>query len=286
MVLQAILSRKTNKVKVLLDNCILTGAELADRALKEKTIVWGDICETISEPGYKKKNYKDASYQKEVDALVTIGRLIREGTIEAFTYSELDFESFRRSSPLKEFNALNNCPVSRCAAPIERSKFRKTIDFSGYVSKGGKKDKQKDFEISEFSQVSFVKWLLQLHESVIRSIVSHHVELGLTDFEVKSFEQLKWFKFVCRRSGSSENYPDVFHLWAAERNGIDVFLTLEQRLPNIVNQIKQSNQRAHQVRTSVLRPVEFLTSIGIDKFDDPPIEAGKFYSFMDGTVDA
>ena len=263
-------------MKVLLDNCILSDAELAERVTREKAIAWGDIRETVVESGYRKRVFNDESHQKEVDALVTVGRLIREGKVEAFTYNELEFESFRRSVTIKAFNALNGCQISRCSAPIERSKFRKTNDFSAYESKGGKQDKRYG-DVSRFGQVPFFDWLVQLDVLAVQKLVSHRAELGLTDFEVESLEQLDWFKFVCQRSASTENYPDMFHLWTAERNEIEAFLTLERTLPNIVRQIKESKKRMHDIKTLVLSPAQLLALLGINKLDELPIEAGRFY---------
>lgn len=272
----------TSCAKVLLDNCILTGAELAESATTEETVVWGNIPITDKVVGYRKKVFDDPSLQKEIDAIVTIGRLIREGIVTAFTSNELNFESFRRSTPVKAFYALDGCHISSCPAPIERSKFRQTVNFSEYISKGGKKDRKKNVGISDFNQIPFIEWLLRLDDKGVQSVLKNCEEIGLTEFEIESFMKIDWFKFVCSRFGSPENYPDAFHLWTAERNDIDVFLTLERKLPNIVKQIRQSKNEKHHIKTSVFRPIEFLQSMGISKQDDPPITAGKFYSFMDG----
>lgn len=271
---------KTSCLKVLLDNSIVSAAEIAESATKQETLLWGDIQQTLEVVGYRKKVVDDTSLQEEIDAITTIGRLIREQVVAAYTYNELRFESFRRSTPIKAFNALSGCAISNCAAPIERSKFRQTVDFSEYVSKGGKKDKRRNGGMSDFNQISFLEWLVSLDEQAVRSILTHAKEINLTEFEVESLRQLDWFRFICSRFGSPENYPDAFHLWTAERNRIDVFLTLEKKLPNTVEQIVQSKNHKHQIRTSVLRPIAFLQSMGISDCDDPPIEADRFYDFM------
>lgn len=269
-------------MKLLLDNCIITGSELAEPAEREKTVQWGDSQITANETGYKKRIFDDEGLQKQIDALPTVGRLIRENTISAFTYNELEFESFRRSVPIKAFYALKDCHIAHCNSPIERSKFRRTIDLGEHISKGGKKDKNNSGALSEFNQIPFIEWLLQLSEEDVKSIINIRDDLALTDFEVESLNQIGWLKFVCGRFQSRENYPDAFHLWAAERNQIDVFLTLEKKLPNNVNQIRQSKNQKHHIKTMVLRPIEFLEHIGIVQLDDAMIAPGAFYTFMDG----
>lgn len=109
--------------RVLLDNGIIGAAELAEPATEEKTVIWGDTQQKVEVAGYRKKIAGNASDQGEVDAIVTIGRLIREATIAAYTYSELRFELFRRASPVRAFYALDGCHIARCLAPIERSRF-------------------------------------------------------------------------------------------------------------------------------------------------------------------
>jgi hypothetical protein len=60
---------------------------------------------------------------------------------------------------------------------------------------------------------------------------------------------------------------------------MDVFLTLEKKLPKIGNQIEKSKQIGVEYPTKVRRPIEFLHSIGITDLDPVPIEPGRFYPF-------
>jgi hypothetical protein len=60
---------------------------------------------------------------------------------------------------------------------------------------------------------------------------------------------------------------------------MDVFLTLEKKLPAIGNQIEKSKGISVEYPTKVCRPIEFLHSIGITDLDLVPIEPGRFYPF-------
>lgn len=269
-------------IKVLLDNSIVSGAELAEYVTLEKLEPWGDKTIPVRLVGYRKKVSSNPALQEEIDAIVTVGRLIREGSITAYTYSELRTEAFRRSVTVKAFNSLVGCRINSCPAPIEQGQFRQTAKLAEAIAKGGKKDKKQNENVGDFNQIPYLEWLISLDERAIQFILSQSENIGLTDFEVESFGQIDWFKFVCSRVGSSENYPDAFHLWTAERNKIDVFLTLEKKLPNIINQIKQSTNHKYQLNTSVYRPISFLKSLGISQRDEVPIKAGQFYDFLDG----
>lgn len=266
-------------VKVLLDTGIVGAAELAEFTTKEQTITWGDIQQTVEIVGYRRRA-AGAHTEDDIAALVSIGRLIREGAVSAYSYSELKFELFRRAAPVREFYALDGCHISTCPAPIERSKFRKTGDLGEFVSKGGKKDRKRNVDVGDFNQIPFFEWLLRLDGQGVSSIMQHAQAIALTDFEMESFQQLDRFKFICGRLRSPENYPDAFHLWTAERNGIDVFLTMENALPNAAAQMAKSNNPKHQLRVSVLRPTALLQLLGVAEMDKIPIQAGRFYDFM------
>lgn len=268
--------------RVLLDNGIIGAAELAEPATEEKTVIWGGTQQVVEVVGYKKKIASDASDQEEVDAIVTIGRLIREGAIAAYTYSELGFESIRRATPVRAFYALDGCHIVSCQAPIERSRFRQTVNLGEYISKGGKKDRKRNRNLGDFNQIPFFEWLLCLDDNDVQSILIHGSEIGLTEFEVESVRQLDRFKFICSGLRSPENYPDAFHLWTAERNNIACFLTLEKTLRNIADQMAKSRNPEHRLRVSVLRPIALLQLLGISDLDDVPIKADRFYDFTEG----
>jgi hypothetical protein len=62
---------------------------------------------------------------------------------------------------------------------------------------------------------------------------------------------------------------------------MDVFLTLEKRLPAIGSQIERSKGMGVEYPTKVRRPIDFLHSIGVTDFDQVPIESDRFYPFIE-----
>jgi hypothetical protein len=108
-------------------------------------------------------------------------------------------------------------------------------------------------------------------------LISHRELFRLTDFDVESFRDIGWFQFLCERSGSAENYPDVFHLWTVKRNCLDAILTLEKRLPNLVDRVKNERNKQIEIKTEVLRPLDLLQKLGIDSPDPVPVNADRFY---------
>jgi hypothetical protein len=267
-------------MRILLDNGIFSHSEFAEDAVKQTSLRWGDSDHVVPVQGLiRKKPDKDPDNQKQKDALFTVGRLIREGRIEAYDYIEVRFERIRDRPKIREFNALQGCKIHRCYPALDRSKFRQTMNFTDAVSKGGKKDRKVRVDLGEANQIAFLKWLCDLNRDRVNVIIEHAAPIGLTDFEVESLKTIERFQFLCRRSGSPENYPDVFHLWTAERNGLHAVLTLDKGLPNLVSRVRNEKVRRIEIKTEALRPLDLLQKLEIDKPDPVPMETDRFYYY-------
>lgn len=265
-------------MKILLDTGIFSHSEFMEDVIKETSVAWGDTVQVIPVHGLaRKKPDKDLTYQGQKEALFTVGRFIREGRIEAYDYVEIQFETMRGKSQFTSCNALRDCKIHRCHPALERSKFRQTTNIIDTISKGGKKDRKAGVDIGEANQIAFFTFLLGLQTEHVDILIQHAEQIGLTEFEVESLRDIHWFQLLCQQSKSPENYPDVFHLWTAERNGLDAVLTLEKRLPNLVSRVRSEKKRAIEIRTEVLRPLNLMQQMGVEKPDPIPLEIDRFY---------
>jgi hypothetical protein len=266
-------------LKVMLDNAIVSHADFGKPTLIEQKSQWGDMTSSELVAGVVlKPPHPDKEYQDQMNALFTIGRLIRCGQVRAFTYSELRFEK-TRGRPSGCCNALNNCRIEVCASAIERSKLGSTLDTREMMAKGGTQDWKKGIGLGNHSQIAFLIWLYELGAAGRDLFLLHATKLGLTEFEIESLRSLALFKSLCDCAQSSENYPDMFHIWTTERNSLDVFLTLEKSMPQIIQAAKVRKKDAVNLKVEVLRPVELLRKLGISKPDEVPLETGKFYHY-------
>ena len=260
----------------MLDNGIESHSQFADGSTYTSHFEWNGMPDSCQVAGFMRKPlHRDPAYQAEIDALFTIGRLIRERHLEAFIYVELKFESWKRYIGEMAFDALAGCSIRHCDAPIERSRFLQGDAFA-YAIKGGKEDRKAGRDTS-LSQIRFVEWLLSLADKHVLELISLRDLLKLTDFEIESLHNLPWLHSMCKIAQSSENYPDMLHLWAAQRNRMDAFLTLESRLPNIAAHFPKSKSCTPSFATRVLRPLELLKLLGISSLDPVPIQPGLFY---------
>ena len=261
-------------MRVLLDNGIFSHSEFAESAVRQISVRWGETdCVSDVHGVVRKAPDKNVEYQEQKEALFTVGRLIRTGLIEAYSYSEIDCERWRDKIGLGVCNALRGCGINGCSPAVNRLQFRQTVDFTDAISKGGKKDIKAGVALGEANQMAFLKWLCALTKEYIELLVSHATLIGLTEFDIQSLRNVQWFQLLCNRSMSPENYPDVFHLWTAERNGLDALLTLDNRLSHLVCRVRNEKAKEIAIRTEVLRPLDLLQMFGIGDPDPVPMEA-------------
>ncbi|QCO66848.1 type II toxin-antitoxin system VapC family toxin [Luteimonas yindakuii] len=77
---------------------------------------------------------------------------------------------------------------------------------------------------------SFLKLLLEAYQ---RGELQNIRKWPLTPFELDSIERFDRFADICSCLEESQ-FADGWHLWTAERNGVDFFLTLDKRFVNVM----------------------------------------------------
>jgi hypothetical protein len=272
-------------MRVMLDNSIPGHSQLCDWAMGPQGPLFGvqnQHCEVLGM--VRKKPHDDAAFQSQIDSLFTVGRLIREKRIEAFTYSELRCEQMEQFSGDSMLDALAECNIQTCPPAIDRSRFLQG-DYFAFARKGGKADRKRGLSTG-LSQIAFLQMLCGLEDGFLSQWIPAKDILGLTEFEIESLQNLRCFQQFCKISNSVENYPDMFHLWTAQRNRMQVFLTLDNRLANIAKAIHKSQGVAIEFPTQVLRPSELLRLLGVEAPDPVPIKRGQFYTLLELRRDA
>ncbi|MGA2171066.1 MAG: hypothetical protein ABSG62_23015 [Terracidiphilus sp.] len=270
-------------MKVLVDNGIVSASSILVPAEHHQMLRWGTGVTTSTIVGFKRAELaKDPDQQTEKDALFTIGRLARAGSITLFTYSELRAEDWRRSHGAERtLNALSGCKLQQCPSAVERSKFQSTINMQEWFAKGGEKDRDNGSTLSEFNQIPYFEWLKFLTQADVTALVNYADKLRLDDFELDSLQDLSWFQSLSRALITSEDLPDCFHIWTARRNKLDVFLTMEKKLPRVIKQLNERKVKVVDLSVAVLRPTHLLRLLGVTEFDEVPVAPDRFYSVME-----
>ncbi len=140
----------------------------------------------------RKKPHDDRAFQAQIDALPTIGRLIREKRLEAFTYNELRCEKVWQFIGEPAFDAMAGCAIQSCPPAVERSRFYQG-HYLTYARKGGKKDRKSGVRTT-IGQIQFMQMLCNLKEDFLPQWMPFVKTLGLTAFEIESMVNLKCFQ--------------------------------------------------------------------------------------------
>lgn len=271
-------------MRVLIDNGVESSSDFLEGTQQVQEQRWGSKSISVNIAGFRRvKALNDPEQQREIDALFTIGRLVRESHLELFTYSELEAEMWRRPrgrEPL--LNAFGDCRSKSCESALERSKFRMTVNMNEWFAKGDKRDLNKGRPITDFNQVPYFAWLSTLTSAEIQLLTRQAAALRLTDFEVESLHDLTWFQKLFGALGGSEKHlPDCFHIWTARRNKIDVFLSIEKTLPRLIEELKSRRKLGIEINVEVLRPTSLLGLLNISAPDPVPVEFDRYYSYAE-----
>lgn len=251
------------KFTVLIDNCVEGLTRTMEPAAKEVTVQWGDMELTSEIAGYKRKLPRNPEHkwvQKQIECLPTIARLGQEGRLEFLTYNEIHFEGSQRPGGYPGnlmgdlFSGVN---MSKIPPAIERSRIQ-GMDIREYV--------QRDV------MINFCKFLLGVDERQMLGIPE--ICKRFPDFERASLENLERFRRLCDGL-SIKQYPDAFHLWTGEVNGIDYFLTTDGKFIRAMTESKRI-----ELPCTHISPEELLNDMGVDELDPFPFEADQFYTFF------
>jgi|SRR6266404_3291895 len=228
-------------------------AEVKDVQI-EKRINWGGREHTSVIAGWKRKPDRSATdpwLQKQISCLPTIARLAKAGTVDCYFSLELMFEENRGSGGMHgTFGDLfAGVKIKSCLPVVNRPRFRQNVDFGEHLREEGLPE--------------FCDFLLKLDPSLLRL---HAPEFwnALPAFEQQNLLQLERFKSFCRRL-SKRHYSDAFHLWTAEANALDYFLTVDGKFVNAVRSIRDFNFRCKPIS-----PEQCLSVLGITEIDPHP----------------
>jgi hypothetical protein len=151
--------------------------------------------------------------RRQMEALPTIGRLCREGRVSLCRSTELSLEAmkgkYRGGNVIGDL--LGEVKLVHVPCAIDRSKFQQ-MDLEQYIEKT--------------TVVQFCKLLFHIDAAALESpwLIER-----LTDSELTNLRNLARFRTLCSTLAESQ-YPDALHLWTAEVNGLDYFLTADRHL--------------------------------------------------------
>jgi hypothetical protein len=161
--------------------------------------------------------------QDQIDVMPTIVKLARERKLELFQSMEVILEALKREPlAIHVVDLLTDVPLGLVPPAVERSCFMR-MELFKYAEK----------EV----MIQFCKILLTVNREKLVS-KSSSLLLGITDFGIQNLKDVQRFKELCHGINET-HYPDAFHLWTAETNGLDYFLTADKKFINLMTKTKR-----------------------------------------------
>jgi predicted nucleic acid-binding protein len=250
-------------IKVFADNCILSASDTMQGVKKRQKINWGGSVETVDILGYERKPLPDKSQawkKEQIECLPTVGRIARQQLISLYTYVETRYEGWKRpgSFPSIGFgNVFEGVSLTHVEAAVERSYFF-SMGLGEYIQKR--------------SVVEFCEWLLSIDPDIFIEKVARLYELPV--FLLKNLRNISRYRELCEGL-STKQYPDAFHLWTAEVNGAEYFLTIDGKFIRAMTVTKKL-----KLPCRPLSPAQLLDEMSILVRDPFKYAEGKFYNLL------
>ena len=213
----------SSQMKVLIDHSVRQHGIVGERGFVSAQGSLADQKYLYLQSQSRNKPQRADWLQPEIETLPNVAQLIRDGRLQAFTTNELYAEAFRvEKFPSPAYiNIFEGCSINRASAPFERSKF----------GLGGEQFMNKD-DVIAYCKSFFLTPTQNGIEKFIEGM-KRNPRYDLSPFEEQCLRNAPVFQNLCRGIDES-HYPDALHLWSAEENALDAFLTLDRKFRNVV----------------------------------------------------
>lgn len=255
--------RQEDSIPVFIDNCVVSLSETMQSAFKEEKVIIDEKRFAVKIVGYERKPTPISNEQwklNQINCLPTIGKIAREEKIKLFTYSELTHAAWKRPNSFPG-NILGNIfadvKFEHVDAAVERSYFFQ-MEPSEYFSN------------EQF--IKFCKWILHPNiEDLAERLENNDLYPA---FLIQNLKNVQRFRNLCR--GLSERqYIDAFHLWTAEVNKAQYFLTTDRKFIRVMTQTKNID-----LPCELLSPSKLLYRLNISDLKPFKYSKNQFYTLF------
>ena len=226
-----------------------------------KQVDWGGTQVTCEMRGFTRKTMDDSIWS-QARCLPTIARLARQEIIVLATYNELMFEGMHAGETFKgsSRDLLRDVTFRHVEMAVERSYFQQTSDFKKHVCGKTLEDFIREFllPLNEESILKNPTWREKLPESQLTNLAN-----------------LQRFRALCKGLTPAQT-RDAMHLWTAEVNRLDYFLTMDKRFINRMMKSKKGPFPCEPVH-----PMRLLERLGVEQLDPFPIPEDEYIPYME-----
>ncbi len=228
-------------MKVLIDHSVRQHGIVGEHGFVSAQGTLGDQTYLYLQSQTRHRPQRADWLQPEIETLPDVAQLIRDGRLKAFTTNELYAEAFRVQNfpPPDYIDIFEGCSIARLPAPFERSKFG--VSGEQFMNKE---------DVIAYCKSVFLTPTQERIEKFIEGMQCNP-RYDLSPFEERCLRNATVFQNLCRGIDES-HYPDALHLWTAEENALDAFLTLDRKFRNVVE------RQGINFRCRIMYPTELL----------------------------
>lgn len=243
-------------INILLDNSIFSISVVTEPAKKLQKLTYANTIQRSYISCIKVKSYPHNNdwFKEQVLCLPTVTRLSLEKKLELFTYSEIEYEGWKRCGIPSLIGAAR---ISKLRPPIERSKFQQYTNIHKFIN--GEE------------LIKFIKSLLECDENNLLKI--QQIYEMLSPDERNNIRELPRLRTLCENL-DDEKIRDAFHLWTGELYGIDRFLTVDKKFINAMT--KSCNVK---LKCLPITPSDLLNELNI-RPDPVNFKPGQVYNVL------
>lgn len=206
-------------MKVLLDQNILWNSVISETKAMKKTLMWGDRAFSCEVLGCMEREISSDKISQQIPFIIGL------------------FEEHRRTAQLVFYTSVE----------LAMERVRQKTPYEGYLG------------VNILERIRFQRAKSPVERTIVFSGLGDSIGVAEED-QMQFFEGIKnpRFQKIVKHLGSS-HIDDAFHLWTAETNNLNVFLTLDFRFKNVCR--NQTKQIASPV--CVMSPSELAAQLGV-----------------------
>lgn len=271
-------------VNILLDNSIYQKRIIAEPVVVQNHFQWGGIDQNIPVQMYQRKEF-NKEQKDHRKAIETIANQARNDGLKLFQYIETEFESIRATpidSNLKGSigDLLRNIDIDHVQSPFPRGYVHKVVESpenKGFQQFIMSKNEARNNNYTDSPFIRFVKWLWKITPEEIEELKAIFKDLNLS-----GLDQINKFKLLVQNI-DEKHIDDAFHLFAADFNQIDYFLTGDKKFINVCrNKASQTLQKYYKVYP--ISPEDYCSKIldlEKDQWDNLPMASNCYYNIFE-----
>ncbi|MFN4311532.1 MAG: hypothetical protein ACK4FK_13185 [Ferrovibrio sp.] len=233
--------RPDKNIKVLVDTSVVRDAITTEIKKEFREIQWGPTTHRYEvEVEHPKEAFSDTEHWRinQILALSETGQLARTGHIIAFTYLGLDFEYWLGRPGL--INGTGNL-----LRDVDMQTVDPAFDPSYLFPIAFNRENLKQ------AIPNFVDLVIRTPDSFWDAPEIKNQLAAAPEIQQKNFQNRS--RLIELSEGLSfEQYKDAFHIWTAEVNGLDYFLTNDRKIINFFHLTSKAEPKAYPISPHML----------------------------------